>query len=487
MDPKAKAYTLNDLIRWLIKQLIVFVRRHPFFSCSLVVHAVVLYLLYSYGTYQLDTKALQQAHIDVAQSVKRAQQVDMEKRIEDMKKIKKLLEQSANKTSSDDTDSKANDDSKSPEELLAEAKKMSQAIKILQQDIKAEDLAKLLNISKEEALKKIEERAKQEQENIKPEAEKAATESVKDMEAEARSTLEQRKKELDAQQQGTKVALENHEQSANTEHADANSGQQGQQGQGVNGEGKNNSYGSNQHGMAAGKAADQNTDPDATKNLREMEEFLTESSYGMKGRQDFFDIGAAHMPRARGNEVKQSGRIIGPGGSFAERFYLNSWYVIGPFQGNSQEALYHNPSYPPEENVDLDAVYFGKDGRILKWQYLNSGEYPFVPPDREEDAVYYGYTEVLFAQAQDLWMWCGADDDMQLWLNQHLIWAGGNIAKQSFFDSIYLDGKHYRSQWNLTEAKRLVHFPQGRNKLLFKLSNGPNRVGIFASIVLTSQ
>jgi hypothetical protein len=176
---------------------------------------------------------------------------------------------------------------------------------------------------------------------------------------------------------------------------------------------------------------------------------------------------------------------LGAGGDFAERVYLNAWYVIGPFNGNSHGALYRNPSYPPEQLVDLDAVYFGKDERILKWRYLASGEYPFVPPDRAEDAVYYGYTEVSLKQASDLWVWCGADDDLQVWLNDRLIWAGGNIAKQSFFDKIYSPYNNYAKTWNLSEGKRLVHFQQGRNKLLFKLSNGPNRVGIFASIILT--
>lgn len=471
----AKGFNLHIFIQWLLSKIVAYVRLHPFFSCSLAVHAVILYLLYSYGTYQLDVKALQQAHVDVVKSEKRAQQMDMAQRIDDMKKIKRLLEKSANKAPSDNPDTGASSAEKSPEELLAEAQEMSQSIKDLQQDIKAEDLAKLLDIPKEEALKKIEERLKQEQSAKTPETEKPIADNIKDLEAEARSTLEERKQELEAKKDGTKVELAKNNQ---TESSSDQEGEGGN-GQGKNGNGSNGmgSHGSQQEGFL--------TSPEqAADSVREMDKFLVDSTYDMKGT-NFFDMRTARMPEVQGKEIKKSGRMLGAGGSFAERFYLNSWYVIGPFTGNSDAALYKNPSYPPEELVDLDAVYFGKNGRVLKWQYLNSGKYPFEPPDLAEDAVYYGYTEVSFAKAQDVWMWCGADDDMQVWLNKHLVWAGGNVAKQHFFDSVYNTRGSYHRQWNLTEGKRLVHFQQGTNKLLFKLSNGPNRFGVFASIILT--
>lgn len=474
----AKGFNLHTLVQWLISTIVAFVRRHPFFSCSLVVHAIILYLLYSYGTYQLDVKALQQAQVDVVKSEQRAEQMDMETRVETMKKIKRLLEKSANKTPSDSPNDGASNAEKSPEELLAEAEAMSQSIKTLQQDIKAEELAKLLNISKEDALKKIEERLKQEQLSEKPETEKPVADNIKELEAEAKSTLEQRKQELETKKDGTKVELGKNNQAESSSDQEGNGGgSKGRSGNGQNGIGE---HGSNPGGFFDATAETNQTE----ENLREMKEFLVDSSYGMKD-SSFFDRRTGHMPEVSGKEIKQSGRILGAGGAFAERIYLNSWYVIGPFKGNSDAALYKNPSYPPEELVDLDAVYFGKDSRILKWQYLNSGKYPFEPPDLAEDAVYYGYTEVSFAQAQDVWMWCGADDDIQVWLNKHLVWAGGNVAKQSFFDTIYNNRGSYHRQWNLSEGKRLVHFQQGPNKLLFKLSNGPNRLGVFASIILT--
>lgn len=503
------AVNLYSITHWLIKTIISYVRRHPFFCGSLVIHSAILYLLYSYGSYTVDLQKHQQAQVDVTQSVQKAQQKDMQKRIDDMEKIKNLLERSANKkvTASPEADSdnqvepESSPGEKSPAELLAKAQEMSHVIKAIEKDIKAEELTKLLNIPKEEALKKIEEKLSEPQEKTKkPESDEAL--AVKKLEAEARSTLEQRKKDLDAKKSGTKIELAQESQSDKKNQNDKSDAKRGSgsKGEGENGkadgaahqQGENKkgggANGNGMHGDGGGlpeSGLARDTIEDDQLNSEEIDEFLVESSYAMGNENKFFDASMGHIPEVKGGERKQAGRIIGAGGYFAERIYLNSWYVIGPFKGNSDAALYKNPSYPPEQLVDLDAVYFGKDERILKWQYVVRGSYPFVPPDLAEDSVYYGYTEMSLENAQDLWMWCGADDDMQVWLNEHLVWAGGNIAKQNFFDTIYIGSKSYRKNWNLTEGKRLVHFQQGRNKLLFKLSNGPNRVGIFASIILT--
>ena len=70
-----------------------------------------------------------------------------------------------------------------------------------------------------------------------------------------------------------------------------------------------------------------------------------------------------------------------PGGEYANRLYITGWYIIGPFPGGNAAGLRDNPIYPPEKAVLLDAVYFGKDERLLKWRYVSSQSYPLVPPD----------------------------------------------------------------------------------------------------------
>ena len=199
---------------------------------------------------------------------------------------------------------------------------------------------------------------------------------------------------------------------------------------------------------------------------------------------DFFDRGQGQIPSVdAASMVRGRGRILGAGGEYANRVYLNSWYIIGPFPGRHGADLFDNPSYPPEQAVVLDAVYYGKDNRLLKWRYVTAPSYPLVPPDIVEDSVYYGYTEVFVDEARDMTAWIGADDDVQIYLNDRMVWKGGNVNKQSYFDAIFDTGTTYLGDYNRTEGKRVLHFNKGRNKVFFKLSNGPNSA--FLSMVLT--
>lgn len=179
---------------------------------------------------------------------------------------------------------------------------------------------------------------------------------------------------------------------------------------------------------------------------------------------------------------KGAGRLLGAGGGLANRVYVNSWYLIGPFAGKHGTGMFENDSHPPEQAVVLDAAYRGKDGRFLTWRYVKAAAYPLIPPDPQEDSVYYGYTEVMMDTERELAVWIGADDDAQVWINDQLVWKGGNVNKRWFFQEIYDTGVDYSSAYNLNEGKVLVRFRRGRNKLFFKLSNGPTRT--FFSMVL---
>lgn len=110
--------------------------------------------------------------------------------------------------------------------------------------------------------------------------------------------------------------------------------------------------------------------------------------------------------------------------------------------------------------------------------------YPLISPDEAEDAVDYGYTEVMVDKDEDLTAWVGADDDAQLWLNDRMVWRGGSAGKGWFFERIYSCYDDDVRDYNLSEGRRTVHFRKGRNTLFFKLSNGPTR--LLFSLVLTT-
>lgn len=174
-----------------------------------------------------------------------------------------------------------------------------------------------------------------------------------------------------------------------------------------------------------------------------------------------------------------AGRVIGPGGAYATRVYLDSWYVIGPFAATGRLPI--DSVHPPEEDVDLDGVYAGLEGRTVSWHYASRGFYPFIPPDREERAVYYAYTELSIDEARDVWLDIAADDDSKLWLDGRQIWTGAPGDKPWFRPPYYLPDEQVASL-ALAEGHRRVHLEPGRHRLLVKLFNDRDRA--FFSVVL---
>jgi hypothetical protein len=175
-----------------------------------------------------------------------------------------------------------------------------------------------------------------------------------------------------------------------------------------------------------------------------------------------------------------AGRVFGAGGMFATRAYLDSWYVIGPFPGHGESTL--ETLYPPEEDIDLDAVYPGLDGRTLTWQYASRGFYPFIPPDRAEDAVYYAYTELRIDRDCDVWLAIAGDDDTMLWLDGRLIWTSEHGDKPWYHPPYYLRDELVASL-ALAEGHRRVHLQRGVHRLLLKLFNDRDRT--FFSVVVS--
>jgi hypothetical protein len=175
------------------------------------------------------------------------------------------------------------------------------------------------------------------------------------------------------------------------------------------------------------------------------------------------------------------GRVIGADGIFATRVYLDSWYVIGPFAGRGARSM--ATAYPPESDVDLDGVYAGLEGRVLRWRYASRGFYPFVPPDRAENAVYFAYTELRIDDDRDVWLDIGADDDSMLWLDGRLVWVSEPGDKPWYHGLYYLPDERSASL-ALVEGRRRVHLARGVHRLLLKLYNDLNPT--FFSVVMAS-
>jgi hypothetical protein len=464
--------------------LLMHVRRHPYMVLSVVLHAVLVIVLYRLGSQHIEHARLDRQQRLIESGKRLTAQARLEKRVHDMERIKSLLEQSAavggpreaQPGARKDDDVQFSAQPKAPAELLKQARELSRQIDDVERDAKAEQLAKLLRIPKKKALEQVAEAPGPEHPPAaEPKTAAAAAAQIEQLEAKARAVLEQRRQQLEQQRNGTQLEQQrNGTQLAGAMRSGGDGGRlNGTAVQSGQGPGQGKPGGGEELTVLDRIAAFTNPDvPDRAT-----------QAYAAGGPR-IFGGGVGHVPDVdAATMVKGAGRMIGPGGTYANRVWVNRWYLIGPFDGRHGEGLFANYRHPPEQGVVLDAAYRGKGGRLVKWDYVDMARYPLMPPVLAEDAVYYGYTELMIDTEQDLTIWVGADDDAQLWLNDRLVWEGGNVNKGSFFGQFYETRNTYVRDYNLSEGKRRVHFRKGRNKLFFKLSNGPTRV--FFSLVLT--
>ncbi|WP_193211077.1 hypothetical protein [Luteolibacter marinus] len=194
-------------------------------------------------------------------------------------------------------------------------------------------------------------------------------------------------------------------------------------------------------------------------------------SQGMRG--DFSGEGA-NMAASDGKQKTISldqGAIMAkalPGRRFTEKslrsgwLYLDTWYVIGPWENRG--SIDFDVKHPPEEEIDFDAVY--RDGKFsdrpdhpqkdLRWQFYQSDSVRCQPPEVSGASTYYAHTEVWFENDRDMLIAVASDDAASVWLNDQIIWQDRG-----------------QSSWNLGEGYRRVHFRKGYNKMLVRIENGP--------------
>lgn len=149
--------------------------------------------------------------------------------------------------------------------------------------------------------------------------------------------------------------------------------------------------------------------------------------------------------------------------SIAEGSRLGPWWVIHPFDNTDEKG--YDAVYPPEVEIDLKKEYIGKEGRRIKWYRTNSrGENVFssVP---EDDVTGYALTYFQSERDQKYLLSLGSDDAIKIWVNDQLIFS-----------------KYIHRPLNRGDDVIELPVKKGRNKILFKITNGYGPWGFFADI-----
>ena len=204
---------------------------------------------------------------------------------------------------------------------------------------------------------------------------------------------------------------------------------------------------------------------------------------GMGGVGPVNDGNGRPMNRYSGSQLNQEmvkAQAL-PGRRFsknAERkgwLYINTWYMIGPWESFGREDF--SIVHPPEVSVDFDAVY--TDGQVgmgkvetdshpikqigydvhldgtLRWKFMQSESMHNVVPVTTGHSTYYAYTELYFDEATTMLVAIGTDDSGRVWINGKDVW------------------RDYGTSWyNIDEHIAPFQFRQGWNKVLIRLENG---------------
>lgn len=457
------------------------VDRHRFFLGSVALHVGLLWTFSQWhGDALVDATALANSN-QIQASTQAAERHGMRRRVDSLRAMKDLMDridraqQAPDPASQDPAEASLHKDEttapapldtkesvvQTPQEMLAQARMLSDSIQKIEQAARVKEMAKLLNIPPQEALERVQQQA-QEKAKTEPsldptqaQTNEQVTQTLERYEQQARESMQRRQQQRERQTHGTQLAK------SGTSGETPGAAHLPTAGGGAANHDGNGSGNDSRNGNIGGLADHRHSDV-VDVNPRRYDAPLQP-----------LPLDAAHLRLGYGN-------AIGSGGAFANRVFVDHWYVIGPFSAPDPGSM--QKVYPPELLVDLDALYLGKAKRVLRWQYLSSTPYPLIPPDEAEQAMYYGYTELRSDQARDVWMAFGADDDAKAWVNEQLVWTSGNQAKPWYtrggFRSLTMDVQNA----NLIEVRRLVHLNKGRNTVLFKLYNNP--LDVFFSLVL---
>jgi hypothetical protein len=146
--------------------------------------------------------------------------------------------------------------------------------------------------------------------------------------------------------------------------------------------------------------------------------------------------------------------------------FIDTWYTIGPFP--NPDRINIDREFPPDSLVDLDATYVGKDGRTIRWQFVQSDNPEMKPANPEEYGIWYAYTEFACDRPRDLWIAAGTDDRGTLKINGLPVWISSKRLKG----------------WDIDEVWRRVHLREGINRILYRVENGWLHIGFSLTLRL---
>lgn len=139
--------------------------------------------------------------------------------------------------------------------------------------------------------------------------------------------------------------------------------------------------------------------------------------------------------------------------------FLSDWCVVGPFDNSGGRGFAE--VYPPEQSVDIQATYDGKDGPVSWHQFLTADPYGMVdinkaipgPGDGLKEVVAYAFTTVTFPTEQVAEVRLGCKNAWKIWVN----------------GSLLFERDEYHRGMRIDQYQLPLELKKGSNTLLLKL------------------
>ena len=149
--------------------------------------------------------------------------------------------------------------------------------------------------------------------------------------------------------------------------------------------------------------------------------------------------------------------------------FVTDWMVIGPFDNANMAG--HSAVYPPEKQVNLEASYPGKSGKVRWRKYHSHGGYvdltdTFKPKDW---VTAYAYAVIESREDMASQIRCGSNDSLK-------VWVGGKLAYE------YPGERVAQSDEDVVPVK----IAKGRTPVLLKISQTEANWGFYFRLTDTN-
>jgi hypothetical protein len=128
--------------------------------------------------------------------------------------------------------------------------------------------------------------------------------------------------------------------------------------------------------------------------------------------------------------------------------FVMRWHLIAPFDNTEKNGF--DVSYPPEEEIDLDAKYAGKDGEIGWKIHQSSDTHGIVDLNNaihnHKGVIGYAYAEFESSDDQDVDIRLGCINANKVWLNGMLLTTNEVYHANMMIDQYVAKGRMHKGQ-----------------------------------------